>query len=268
MVGAPHLVALLQRRPVPDRHHRVLQARPVGVVIVDVAGGDGGDAELPGQRCQSAVARPVPVDQVVLELHEDVLATEPVQPAAQCRIGRLGAALADRGGDLTLPAAGEADQAGAVLGQPVQRQAGLSAARVPGPGVFHLQPAAEAHQPAEVGVPLPGGGEQRQMVAAAALGILRERQLDPRDRPDLLLLAGTCENHRPEEVVVVGERQRLVAERLRLLDQLFRVGGPVEQRVVAVRVKLHVRGPLLRLRRVLPRLRGGEISFSGLVCGQ
>src|SRR5207253_11220288 len=142
----------------------------VRVVIVDVACGDGGDAELPGQHGQGAVAGPVPVDEVVLELHEDVLATEPVQPAAQCPLRRPGTALTDRGSDLTLPAAGEADQAGAVLCQPVQRQAGLPAARVTRPGVLHLQPAAEADQPAEVGVPLPGGGEQGEMVAAAVLG--------------------------------------------------------------------------------------------------
>src|SRR6202011_4631155 len=115
VVGAPYLVALLQRRAVPDGHHRVLQARAVGVVIVDVTGGHGGDAESPGQRGQGTVARPIPVDEIVLELHEDVLATEPVQPAAQCRLRGCGPPLADRDGDLALPAAGEADQAGAVL---------------------------------------------------------------------------------------------------------------------------------------------------------
>src|SRR5262245_42563122 len=65
-------------------------------------------------------------------------------------------------------------------------------------------------------------------------------QLRTYDRPDPDPRAGVCELHRPADVVVVGEPQRLVAEIRCRGRQLSRVGGAVEEGVGRVAVQLDV----------------------------
>ena len=73
------------------------------------------------------------------------------------------------------------------------------------------------------------------------MGPVRERHLRARDRTDAERLRRVRELERPVDPVVVGERERLVAELGRPRRELFRQRRPVEERVGRVRVELDVR---------------------------
>ena len=89
-------------------------------------------------------------------------------------------------------------------------------------------------QPAEVRVALRGLDEQRDVRASV------EGDLRPGDRPDAEVLRRVRELERAVDAVVVGERERLVAELRRPGRQLLRLRRAVEERVGGVRVKLDV----------------------------
>ena len=244
-VGAAEAVALLQRAAVPDRHQRVLEAVPEALVVVDVAGGDGAHADPPGELGQRPVPVAVAEDQVVLELDEDVLPAEPSDPVAEDGLGLGRPAALHQQRHRPLPAAGQADQAPAVAGQPGDGEAGVEAPLLPTLGVGLLDAVGEADQPAEVAVALPGLGEQGQVMALLAQVLDAGRvpgqgQLDAGDGLEPELGAEPGEDHGSEEIVVVGDGQAAVAELDRPLDQLLGMGGAVEERVVGVQVELGV----------------------------
>ena len=70
-----------------------------------------------------------------------------------------------------------------------------------------------------------------------------EGQLRAGDRPDAEVLRRVRELERAVDAVVVGERERRVAELRRPRRQLLRLRGPVEERVGAVGVQLDVAHP-------------------------
>jgi quercetin dioxygenase-like cupin family protein len=89
-------------------------------------------------------------------------------------------------------------------------------------------------QAAEVRVPTPRLDEQRHMRAAV------QRDLGPGDRSHAERLGRVRELERAVNAVVVGERERLVPELRRPHCELLRLRRPVEERVRAVTVELHV----------------------------
>ena len=90
--------------------------------------------------------------------------------------------------------------------------------------------------------------EDGQMVGALVAAVLRaaflavarrDVELAAEDRLDLGLFRREVEIDAPEEVAVVGERERLEAEVLRLLDELLELRGAVEQAVLGVDVQVN-----------------------------
>ena len=119
-------------------------------------------------------------------------------------------------------AAGEADEAVGVLEQRLERQRRrqrLGALLRPGARVRL------GEQPAEVRVALRRLDEQRDVGAAL------ERDLGAGDRPDAERLRRVGELERAVDAVVVGERERLVAELGGARGELLGLRGAVEERV-------------------------------------
>ena len=73
------------------------------------------------------------------------------------------------------------------------------------------------------------------------MGAAGERHLGAGDRPHAELLRGVGELERAVDAVVVGERERRVAELGGTGGELFRQRGAVEERVRRVAVELDVR---------------------------
>ena len=145
-------------------------------------------------------------------------------------------------------------------GQPVQGEAGIEPALLAGGLVGLLQAVGQADQAAEVAIALPCRRQQREVVARAGQGGLGQGQLHAGDGANAILLALPGEDHGPEEVVVVGDRERRVPEPDRPGDQLLRVRGPVQQRVVGMEVELDVRNRRTRLAPPpCPPPRGGRV---------
>ena len=76
VVAAPQRLGGVERRVLADRDERVLQARALGGVRVDVAGGDGRDAEPLGEPRQPAVQRAVVARERALQLDAQAIAAE------------------------------------------------------------------------------------------------------------------------------------------------------------------------------------------------
>jgi hypothetical protein len=118
-------------------------------------------------------------------------------------------------GEAVARAAGKTHEAVGALGERLQRQGGLE----PIVGVRFCQ------QPTEVRVPRRRLDEQGHMTAAL------ERHLRAGDRPHAESLRRVRELERAVDAVVVGERERLVAE-LRSPDhELLWLRCPVEERI-------------------------------------
>ena len=67
-----------------------------------------------------------------------------------------------------------------------------------------------------------------------------DRHLRPGDRPDTGVLRGVGELERAVDAVVVGQRERRVAELGGLRDELLRMRRAVEERVRGMAVQLHI----------------------------
>ena len=122
-----------------------------------------------------------------------------------------------------------------------------------------------AGEAAEVGVSLPALGEQCEVRAHLRARVARrpglgDGQLQAGDGPDPGRARRLRELHRPEHAVVIGQRERRVALLGGASHELVRARGALQQRVVAVRVQLHVRDLAQRLvgegRRGAPRRPG------------
>ena len=87
-----------------------------------------------------------------------------------------------------------------------------------------------------------------------------ERDLGAGDRPDTEVLRGVRELERAVDTVVVGERERLVAELGSPRGQLLRLRRTVEERVRRMRVQLDVAAGGDRSRPRLPERSGSRSS--------
>ncbi len=235
-----------------DRDEGVLQARAGAVVVVDVAGRDGGDSQPLRQAGEPAVAGAVVALEGALKLHPQVLGPEGgEQGAAERRRPGQVPSRPGRGQGALAGAAGEADEPLGVLGErrrPRPRLPGGAAGALAGAGVGLGQ------QPAEVAVAGRGLDQQRQVGEVGALfppGLGApvpsrlgevDRQLGAGYRPHAQPLAGVGELHRPPDPVVVGQRQRRVAEVGRGAGQLGRGRGAVEEGEGRVGVQLYIWG--------------------------
>ena len=191
---------------------------------------------------QRPVARPVAEDVVVLQLDEDIVAAEPVDEPSE-RLLRLGrAAGLHELRDASLAAAAQHDHALGVALELFNRDAGVEPARLLALVALLVEPEGDAGEMAEVGVAALRLRQQRQVRARLALvRLLDGGELQPRDRPQPRLLRGAGELHRPVQAVVIGERERAMALRLRRPHQLVDARRALQQRVVGVQVQLDVR---------------------------
>ena len=123
-----------------------------------------------------------------------------------------------------------ARQADEPLGAPAQRVQRRARARA----VLYVR---GREQLREIGVARARLGEQRDVEGAVFVG---DRQLASGDGPQAERLGGVRELERAAEVVVIGQRERLVAELVRTGDKFLRPRGAVEEGVGRVAVELRV----------------------------
>ena len=203
------------------------------MVRVHVARGDRGDAERSGEVAQRGVPARVAALERALELDVEAVAAEGArEPGSGVRVAH---------GEPVARAAGEADEPVVQLAAGAPGRARAAAARRSRPGTA-CPACAAVSEPAEVRVALRRLDEQRDVRPAD------ERHLRAGDRPDAERLRRVRELERAVDAVVVGERERLVAELGRAERELLRLRGAVEERVGRVAVQLDVR---TRLRRAL-----------------
>ena len=222
-VGPPLPVGLLQAPVVADGHQGVLEAVSLGDVVVDVVGGHRGHAHLVRQLVEAPDPLGVPLDQVVLELHEDSARPEPLQVPPQEGLGLPQLPLGGQAGELSLGASGEQDQALGVVGDVLGVQPGS-----PAVGAY----VGVGYEAAQVGV-APLGGRQEGKVGAA-----HQSDLGPGDGLDAQAAGGLGELLGAAQVVVVGEGQCAVAQLRGPGQELRGQGGPLLEGVAAVAVQL------------------------------
>ena len=204
VVAAPLALAPVERRAVADRDERVLQADARTSMRVRVSRDDGLDAERLGEVAQRCVAAHVAALVGPLQLDEEPLAAEGLrEPRRRVRIAH---------GEPVARAAGEADEPVVQLLEQRLVERGRHGLRLASRRPRVLVRGGE--QPAEICVPARRLHEQRDVGAAG------ERHLGAGDRPHAERLRRVRELERAVEAVVVGERQRLVAE-LRGADDQF-----------------------------------------------
>src|SRR3989449_5332053 len=120
--------------------------------------------------------------------------------------------------------------------------------------------AGEQHEVRVVG----GGAAQPLAPPAAPEGEVR---LEPEDRPDVAGLRLRVELPGPVEVAVIGDRQRVHAECLDVVQQIGNAVGAVEEGVFAVRVEVYerhldYRAPARRSSSSSTRSRGSRFASS------
>ena len=222
VVPAPLRLARLERRVAADRHEHVLQEGAAARVRVGVAGRDRRHAERRRQVAQRRVPAHVAALVGPLQLDVEAVGEGRSERGREIRVSHAEAASG---------AAGEHDQALVQLGEDAGVEGGVSgrlrlASRRPRPRVRR------GHEAAEVRVPALGLDEHGHVRP------VEQRQLRARDRPHAERLRRVRELERAVEPVVVGERERLVAELGRLHGELLGERGAVEEGVRGVAVEL------------------------------
>ena len=215
-VPAPLGLAALERRPVLDRDEDVLETRPAQMVRVYVAGGDRADAESLRERAERGVPARVAPLVGPLELDVEAVAAERARRGGRRRSGRGRRARAAR------------SRRGRRGPRPLGEQRRVEARAQPLVGVRG------GEEPAEVGIAARRLDEERDVRAVG------ERHLGAGDGAQAERLRRVGELERAVDAVVVGERERLVAELDRPRRQLLRLRGAVEERVGGVAVELDV----------------------------
>ena len=194
-----------------DRDEDVLERGAAWMVRVDVAGDDGLDARVRGEVAQERVAAGVAALERALQLDVEALRPE--------RARELGGGVRVADAEPVAGAAGEADEPFVQLGEqsPVERRRQQLAFLRPRVRVRRGQ------QAAEVRVAL------RRLDEQGHVGAADEGHLGAGDRADAGELRRVRELERAEDAVVVGERERLVAELGRTQCQLLGVRGAVQE---------------------------------------
>ena len=180
---------------------------------VHVPGDDGRRTDVGGEVAQERV--PTRVAALERPLQLDVEAVAEGSRELDCRVGVADAEPGAR-------AAGEADEPLAAFGQKLEIECGrqdLGSLLRPRPCVCRSQ------QPAEIRVSRRRLDEQRHV------GSADERNLGTGERPHPHELRRVGELERAVDPVVVGERERLVAELGRPQDQLLGMRGAVQERI-------------------------------------
>ena len=181
-------LAAVEGSLLPDRDERVLQPCPAWMVGVDVARGDRAHSEVTSQIPQRRVPAGVSAQVRTLELDEEPLAAERVrEPGCGVRIPHR---------EPVSRAAREADEAFVQIPEPLGIERGLEP----------VLSVALGQETAEVRVALRRFGEERDVRAAD------ECHLGAGDRPDPERLGGMGELERAVDPVVIGQRERRVAE--------------------------------------------------------
>ena len=204
--------------------------------VVDVVGHDERQAEILRDRLKADVDDPLIVDALVLHLQKEVVGAEDV-PIRRRRIDRpLLLLRADPGGDLTLEAAAQANEAGRMLREQLLVDARLvvEAFRVP-----------RGHELDQVVVPLLVLGQEHQVVrrlaGRAALGAAIARgdvHLAPQDRIEPALARLVVEDDGREHVAMLGDRRGRHPELDTLVQQLLDAAGAVEQGIFGVQMQV------------------------------
>ena len=192
-----------------------------------VAGGDGVDAEVLGEVAQGGVAADVATLVRALQLDEEALTAE--------RAGEPGCGVRVAHGEAVAGAAGEADEAVRML-----LEESLADGRSERLAILTAYPAGARMRLGEdaAQVRVAPARTRRAGSRGAAVG---ERHLGAGDRPYAEGLRGMGELERAVDPVVVGERERRVAELGGTGGELFRQRRAVEERVRRVAVELDVR---------------------------
>ncbi len=250
MVSAALALAAFERRPVADGDERILERRAPQMVRVDVAGRDRRDAQIGCEVAQERVPARVSALVRTLELDEEAVASE------RAREPGGGVRVAD--GEAVARAAGEADEAVVQLLEQglVERRLSRRLGLLPGRPCMCVRC---RDQPAEVRVAL------RRLDEDGDMGAVGEGELGAGDRADAEVLGRVRELERAVDAVVVGERERRIAELGCTDGQLLRQRGAVEERVRGVGVELDVRhrSPLRGARRE-PLLPASPVRKLGL----
>ena len=240
---APALrLGALQGHSQPHRHQRVLEADTGAPVRVDVPGGNRRHPQPLRETREPAVAGPVAAPVGPLQLDPEAVAAEALQQSLRqpLRVGRPAPLPAP--GDGSLPGTSrEADEPGRELSDLLQGDP-----RLPGRPLRSLAGAGVrlGQQPAEIAVARRALDQQGQVgVAGTGQG---DGQLGAGDRAQAEGIAGVGELHRPPEPVVVGQRQRRVAEPGGGGGELGGSRGSVEERECGVAVQLDVGRPRRR----------------------
>ena len=203
-----------------------------------VVGGHRVEAPLHGQARQGVVARRVERVPVVPQLERHVGAAEGVDEPSHLLGGRPGPGLHQRGGDRPLAAAAEH--------QPVPARGARQ--RVEGEDGLALLPAGEVRvgqHGGEARVAVGVAGEHDEVrpgrigLAGAQAG-RRQRHLGAEDGRQPAGARRLGEPHHAVEAVMVGQRQRVQPEPVRLGHQLLGIAAPVEEAEARVRVQLGV----------------------------
>ena len=204
VIAAALAVAALERGAVLDRDERVLQLGAALVVRVHVAGGDGRHAERLCELVQRVVAPRIASLVGTLQLDVERAGKRAREPRRRVRVDDAE----------PLPrTAGQRNEPLGMLGEDVDARPGRQQLALPAG-----QPGARVRvgeDAAEVRVAHLRLAEQRDMGVA-------DRDLGAGDRADAEVLRGVCELERAVDAVVVGERQRLVAELGRARRELLR----------------------------------------------
>ena len=205
MVAAPLALAAVERRAVADRDERVLQAQASRVMRVDVAGRDDRDSERFSKLLELRV--PAGVATLVRPLQLDVERARNARASSARAFGsttpRPWRAQPE---SATSPSACSLEHLDARLG-------GEQVALLPRHAGARVRVGEDA---AEIRVAALRLAEQRDVCAAV------ERHLSAGDRADAEVLRGMRELERPVDAVVVGERERVVAELGGAGDELLR----------------------------------------------
>jgi hypothetical protein len=173
---------------------------------VDVARCDRLDAEVLREVPQEDCSPRVSALERTLELDVEALAAERASKPRRCvRVEQP---------EPPPRAARKADETLGLLHDRLERHGGRQRLAVLSPRAARPR-VGGGQQPAEVGVPAPRLHEQCDVRAAV------ERHLGAGDRPHAEGLRRLCELERPVDAVVVGERERLVAELRRRRRDLF-----------------------------------------------
>ena len=231
-----HPPGIVHRLARLDAHKDVLHLRVLAGKVVGVVGAHQGDTRLPVQAQDALVHLALGGDAVVLELQ--VVAVLPKElPHFQGHLfGFVVLPRHEELGDLAAQAGGQGDEPAAVLPQQVQVDTGLDVKALQkglrdhvGEVAVALLVAAQQHQVREGGVVLVD-----LLKAGAAPG--RHIDLAADDRLHPRILAGPVEVDDAVHDPVVGDGNRLLADVLYPLHQLFDAAGPVQQGKLSMQV--------------------------------